>query len=66
MAKYRYEGFASLFKKDEDDKGTAPGETLEISKAMVDKYTEQGHRFTEVSERSTAHAADSTTGAAKA
>lgn len=45
MPKYKYMGFANVFYKDADDKGTKKGETGVFSEEMVERYTKRGHRF---------------------
>jgi len=49
MPEFRYDGPSNLFKKAEDDDGVRRGATGNFSQALVDRYTEQGHRFTLVS-----------------
>ncbi len=48
MPQFRYEGFAHLFKKDEDDPGTKMGAIGTFSNDLVKEYTARGHRFTPV------------------
>jgi len=49
MPEFRYDGPSHLFKKTEDDEGVRRGATGNFAQALVDRYTEQGHRFTPVS-----------------
>ena len=50
MPQFRYEGFAHIFKKDEDDPGTKMGAIGTFSNDLVARYSAQGHRFTPVND----------------
>lgn len=50
MPEFRYDGPSDIFHKAEGDDGVVKGATGSFSQAMVDRYKEQGHLFTPVSD----------------